>query len=371
MPVLLKNLVVTDLLNILCLCFLLYLVSRNMLMSRLRTRSYQATIILTILTIAAEITTTLLDAAWPLLPGVNMAANIVGFTASALLPYLLAMSYDEALLRPWLFLAPTVNAALCLSSPATGWICSVTADSRYVRGPLFPVYLGVLALGFLLLLLANCRQAARFVWSDWLYLGLLYLIFLAGVILQILVPSIHSSWHCATICLVLFYIFQRELHFRYDLLTGVFNRAAFQHQQERAARQDQVLLLFDLDDFKGINDTYGHAVGDRCLVAAAQILRECFQNVGNCYRIGGDEFVVLGPQTDTGVLERDLQLVMGRVEEERSRLPQLPRISYGYAVYRSGSGQTLAETFAAADQNMYEYKASTGSSRERGHHFPD
>ncbi|SRR5579859_192038 len=87
---------------------------------------------------------------------------------------------------------------------------------------------------------------------------------------------------------------------RTDVLTGLSNRREYEHRWEQAwhmaARQggDLALLVIDLDYFKQINDTYGHAAGDACLRHFAQILSQQFRRAGDlCARIGGEEFAVI------------------------------------------------------------------------------
>lgn len=87
----------------------------------------------------------------------------------------------------------------------------------------------------------------------------------------------------------------------HDTLTGVKNRTKFTKDletvMEESKRKSQPFLMFlmDLDQFKSINDTMGHHVGDKLLSAAASRLKNAFEPVGTVYRIGGDEFVIIVP----------------------------------------------------------------------------
>ncbi|TPW30872.1 diguanylate cyclase [Martelella alba] len=86
-----------------------------------------------------------------------------------------------------------------------------------------------------------------------------------------------------------------------DPLTGLFNRRAFEEAYRVAALRQTprgaALLLIDLDHFKKVNDTYGHAVGDRVLVAVAELLRESLRGTDLAARLGGEEFAVFLPNT--------------------------------------------------------------------------
>ena len=94
-----------------------------------------------------------------------------------------------------------------------------------------------------------------------------------------------------------------------DPLTGLLNKVAFQSCAERILEdgergQDLTLLLLDLDDFKGINDHYGHPCGDDVLVHTAQALRQVFPEAAGIGRVGGDEFAVLLRDRAEGASER-------------------------------------------------------------------
>ncbi|MQM39900.1 hypothetical protein KBTX_03939 [wastewater metagenome] len=149
----------------------------------------------------------------------------------------------------------------------------------------------------------------------------------------------------------------------YDDLTGAANRtllddrlAALRAGDARAGSRTAVLLL-DLDDFKAINDTYGHACGDELLVAAVARIRKALRADDTVARVGGDEFVVVLADAD----EATARGVAGRVLEQFDEPVQLGthsvaiRPSVGAAVGPAGGGDPEA-LLKAADQAMYNAK---------------
>lgn len=145
-----------------------------------------------------------------------------------------------------------------------------------------------------------------------------------------------------------------------DALTGAANRAGLTSHGEAAVRAGQpfALLLLDLDGFKGVNDTYGHAAGDAVLVAMVSRLRTQLRSGDLVARLGGDEFAVL----IAGNPSRDMLAAMARrmaasaaeplVFEGRSLVVGM---SLGIARHPT-DGATLAELLRAADSAMYACK---------------
>ena len=78
-----------------------------------------------------------------------------------------------------------------------------------------------------------------------------------------------------------------------DALTGLLNQSSYLHRTAEMTRRGGMLVVFDVDNFKYINDHYGHLQGDVCLAEIADCIKKAYASYGYCYRIGGDEFCVL------------------------------------------------------------------------------
>jgi diguanylate cyclase (GGDEF)-like protein len=152
-----------------------------------------------------------------------------------------------------------------------------------------------------------------------------------------------------------------------DALTGLPNTrymvAHLSRELARAERQgtEVSILVLDLDDFKKINDTYGHHVGDRALREVAAALRETIRPYDVCVRYAGDEFIVVLPScgheeasAKCAELQRAVESVV--FEAKPGHLPRLS-VSIGAAVF-PGDGETYEALLATADGRMYRDKKS-------------
>ncbi|PWK07948.1 GGDEF domain-containing protein [Tumebacillus permanentifrigoris] len=149
-----------------------------------------------------------------------------------------------------------------------------------------------------------------------------------------------------------------------DGLTGVFNRRYFDHQLllelEWSIRDDEAISLafIDIDNFKAINDSYGHQSGDMVLQGLAKILQSNLRPTDLLARYGGEEFVVLMPRTEGDqaklVIERVLSVV--RSETVASTTENQFRITFSSGIAEWRLGMSHAEMLRRADEAMYQAK---------------
>ena len=155
-----------------------------------------------------------------------------------------------------------------------------------------------------------------------------------------------------------------------DALTQVFNRG-FLHdllageicRAERANRS-LALIMCDLNNFKQVNDRHGHLMGDYVLAQIAAILKSCVRGSDYIIRYGGDEFLLVLPETDEQGGETVCQRVHGKVRDwdNRNQLAKLP-ISVSLGLYIHETGRTPEQDVQEADARMYaEKQAAKGAS---------
>ncbi|HEY3165540.1 MAG TPA: GGDEF domain-containing protein [Candidatus Limnocylindrales bacterium] len=158
-----------------------------------------------------------------------------------------------------------------------------------------------------------------------------------------------------------------------DNLTGLFNRmfffAAVEREIARSARSGRgfCLLMMDLDELKQINDRHGHFFGDRVLRGVGEVIRSGGRRIDTAARYGGDEFVVLLPETDpTGayVLAEKIRLGVADLRVDVAGSMIQPSISIGVVSYPE-DGRTSDELMITADSSMYRSKRA-GKNRVTG-----
>jgi diguanylate cyclase (GGDEF)-like protein len=149
-----------------------------------------------------------------------------------------------------------------------------------------------------------------------------------------------------------------------DGLTGLFNHRHFWNilntelSRVNMYQGDLALLLIDLDDFKRVNDQFGHAVGDLLLQSVARVQRETVRDTDIVARYGGEEFAILLPDTDRKGVENVSEKIRANVEALRFKVPETDitisvTISVGVSVFRGNR----REFFNAADRALYLSKS--------------
>ncbi|WP_235037849.1 MULTISPECIES: diguanylate cyclase [unclassified Novosphingobium] len=155
-----------------------------------------------------------------------------------------------------------------------------------------------------------------------------------------------------------------------DALTGLANRARFHAEfldlpvGAEALARIGALAIFDLNNFKEINDRWGHAAGDACIARFGQRLASAFPQARLIARIGGDEFAMLLPETLPAfaaetALRRRMSTLIRSVDWHGASIPV--GVSVGLAFIGGDGRRTPEETFAAADLALYAAKKSGSS----------
>ena len=142
-----------------------------------------------------------------------------------------------------------------------------------------------------------------------------------------------------------------------DMLTALYNRNAYDQWIDTGEIEEGTgVITFDLNNLKKCNDTLGHKAGDTYIQHAAEMIRNVFEKVGRCYRIGGDEFCVIVEKTKESFLDDKLQ-EFKKLQNAYNDTAKFPiQIAHGYAIYHSFIDKNIEATRCRADAIMYENK---------------
>ena len=152
-----------------------------------------------------------------------------------------------------------------------------------------------------------------------------------------------------------------------DPLTGISNRRAFYENAESVLQFAKVgklgvgLLMFDLDNFKALNDTYGHAVGDQVLIEFTKVVSDCIRNNDIFARLGGEEFALLLPDVDKSEVNRIGERIRSSVERTSVALESRTHVSFTTSVGGTMWQNTESDLDASlkrADGALYNAKRS-------------
>ncbi|MCR5281763.1 MAG: GGDEF domain-containing protein [Lachnospiraceae bacterium] len=142
----------------------------------------------------------------------------------------------------------------------------------------------------------------------------------------------------------------------HDELTGAYNRVGYDFLLSALSLETTYMMLFDLDDFKIINDTYGHEMGDRVLVKLVTVLKSVFRDDDSICRIGGDEFIVFlshsgGLQPE--LIEKKVELINRALRDTKDGVPA---VSVSVGIVNGRTASDTKELFEMTDEAMYQSK---------------
>ena len=302
-----------------------------------------------------EVITIVVDGTPPGYRWLNILSNYLGFGLTPAVALCLVYVLDKkSVIRRGFKAAVCCEGVYLLFLAATlpyGPVFSVSRENLYARGEYFYIYVVMYYVSMLYLMVATVRTAAVFQNRSRTLIYPLILFLGAETVIQIALPALHVTWLCVTLLSVLYYIYCSEMWNQLDALTGLLNQNSYLNQTQKIKYNSGVLVVFDVDDFKQINDQYGHIQGDLCLAGIAECIKKSYANFGYCYRIGGDEFCVL--LKNGGNEGRCKQEFLQRLQEKRGEIAFLPTVSYGSAPF---SGEDIVKVKDRADQDMYQYK---------------
>lgn len=245
---------------------------------------------------------------------------------------------------------------------------SIDSDNRYLPGPFYFVVMvatyGYLMAAFVLLF----KRKHRLLVEEFRVLSFIYLLPTFGGTLQILLPGSFLMWSFTAGALIVLYVYLQERLIQIDSLTGAFTRRSFVHRlnqaKESCSNTPIGIIFLDIDEFKQINDNFGHKEGDEALKTFSAIVRSVLRKNDALARFGGDEFVLM-VMVDN---EDGLRAVVRKIEsalESYNRVSNKPYklgCSIGAHLYEHSLCGDINELLEEVDKLMYAHKRLKKSS---------
>lgn len=281
----------------------------------------------------------------------HFLSNYLGFLLSPILVAFFAASIGEFYRFKGAIIGICVYFVLFNVLVITGQLFFIDAQNTYHRGSMFFVYVIAYILAVAYLLYETLQYSMKGFLQHKAFAYLLSLCFLVSCCFQTFKPDIYTTRIAVVLNLCLYYAYNIELTDLFDKLTGILNQRTYLKKVEEL-KAEQVVIILDVDDFKQINDNYGHLFGDKCLKIVAQAIKATFENYGQCYRIGGDEFAVI--LRNHRKIERLTAQFEKTAADKTKHLPCRLSVSYGYS--KCEKNDSFDAVVQRADHNMYNAK---------------
>ncbi len=221
--------------------------------------------------------------------------------------------------------------------------------NNYHRGEYFFLHIVLSVISSLILLTNTLRIGIKYQNKNNYILLLNFTLFLGTLAVQFIFDGVWILWLSYIFAIGFTYVYYSSLVNQIDVLTGVLNRKCYDSQLYDI-NTNAILVIFDVNKFKEINDTLGHGAGDYCLLEIANAIKEVYGKSGFCYRIGGDEFSVILHKNLDSIDDLNSKFIaqISGCEYEM----ELPTVSIGYSYYFPNNS-SITEVIEEADKMMY------------------
>ena len=284
---------------------------------------------------------------------IHVVSMAFTFMVAPAIPVMIANTiFPERHVR-WVTIVLVAQALFEFATIFGGFVFWVDDANVYHRGPLYVVYMATYILSAVYLSVESIRAGRLYQSANMISILAILLCMGVGVGIQVWNSSVRTTWTAVAMAVLLYFLFYVEMILRTDALTKLLNRHSYDEFLKRPPLPC-VVVLVDLDNFKHVNDTFGHACGDECLQVIATLIRKAYGSCGLCYRTGGDEFCVVVTKR-LGEVDSMGETLQALVAKEQVADDRIPGVSVGYARADEGCAD-IKTVINAADEHMYETK---------------
>lgn len=265
------------------------------------------------------------------------------------------------------------NIAFQVSSIFVPFIFYIDDTNVYNHGKYYYIYIVIYITNIFIFIIELLQYTKRYQMRNLKSLIAILCFLFLGLSIHWVNSDIRTDWLVVGIIFTMFLVYYSDLSLKVDALTDLLNRNSYQFILKKLDYRS-IIIIFDCNNFKEVNDTYGHLIGDDVLKIIAKEIMNVYSKYGYCYRIGGDEFAVIFKQGVIDNIGNISNFVEGLnskfnslIEEyDQERYPLQNGVSIGWSVFEGIYGVNSRDenyidslvkgTLKNADQNMYQNK---------------
>lgn len=275
-----------------------------------------------------------------------------------------------------LMIVLSLNAAFQIVAVFNNWMTVIDENNNYSHGSLYVVYIVIYLIVLVLTAIEFREYGLTHRKQNRASLYSAFLLVIAGIAIQeIFCREFRTAYVALTFGAALMFIHYSEFYhmsanehiksqhaqLMKDALSRVYSRLAYnkaleKYNKSQSLPDNMVVFSIDINGLKIVNDTEGHDAGDKLIIGAGWCIEKAFGNAGKCYRVGGDEFIVLARMSKEQAVETVKRLNNLTVQWSKGKKNKLS-LSSGFAFAKDHEGFTVEGLAKKADQAMYSVKA--------------
>lgn len=348
-----KTYICSEILTQLSLIALILLIAKNKVLSKSIKSGLIASSVLVMACALAEFIGVIFDAGLAVSRILHTFVKYSELCLTPIVPLLLTGVYPAIRARKAAYIPSVVHITLETLSLFFGFIFYVDSDNIYHHGKFYWLYFFFVFFNILYFSYATIRFGIKLQNRNYVSLIMIICFVLAGILFQATDSNIKIVWLTVAIGVILFYIYYCNMVYQVDSMTELLNRRAYEIHKSLLKKRAYI-IFFDVNNFKSINDKFGHDTGDSYLRFVAGAIRETYDKCGLCYRIGGDEFCVIIDRKTHSCNIKELNQKFENLLLTKSY--GNASVAVGYTIYNPKKAK-MSDAIKEADQQMYLDKA--------------
>lgn len=301
---------------------------------------------------------------------INYAGNIIYYILKVAIVYFWPLfieykinsSYKKVKKLATIFAIPLVACSLLvLTTPFSGIIFTINEDNIYTRTENYFIIPNLMIILYVVFgavkVYLNRKKEEKYL----LIPAIFFIVpVLLGIVVQVFSYGISLTFIGIAIGLTGVYLSTQNESAYKDPLCGVYNRRYYIDYVRsfcNSRKKDDFLvgILIDMDNFKQINDKYGHCAGDKALQLFGSVLREQIDDIGFAVRYGGDEFILISKQSEAAV-DAVIADIVKEIDEINATGKNEFQLSFSYGMAKLNLDSNMNEFLRIMDARMYEMK---------------